>query len=82
MAAGSLAVRSQSRAVLSSLPVISQSLSGLIATARTGPLWPRNTTELASAAGSLAVRAQNRAVLSSLPVISQMSSGLIATALS
>src|SRR5271165_1748480 len=77
----SFAVRSHSRAVLSSLPVTSQWLSGLISTALTELSWPRKITGLAE--GSLVVRSQSRAVLSPYPppVTSQWLSGLIATAL-
>src|SRR5262249_58990907 len=79
LAAGSFALRSHRRAVLSALPVISQRLSGLIATALTAPLWPRSTTGFA--AGSFALRSHRRAVLSKLQVTSQRLSGLIDTAL-
>jgi hypothetical protein len=37
-------LKSQRRAVLSSLPVTTQRLSGLIATALIQPSWPRRTT--------------------------------------
>ena len=52
--------------VLSQLPVMSQWLSGLTATALIEASWPWRTTGLA--AGLAAVRSHSRAVLSPLPV--------------
>ena len=69
LAAGSRAVRSHRRAVLSLLPVTSQWLSGLMARAMILSSCPRRTIGLA--AGSWAVRSHRRAVLSKLPVTSQ-----------
>src|SRR6266478_1603901 len=79
LAAASFALRSHRRTVLSALPVTSQWLSGLIATALTAPLWPRSTMGLAAV--SFALRSHRRAVLSALPVTDQWLSGLIPTAL-
>ena len=78
LAAGSWAVRSHRRAVLSRLPVTSQWPSGLMARAVMLPSCPRRTSGLV--AGSRAVRSHRRAVLSSLPVTSQRPSGLKARA--
>src|SRR5258706_8804253 len=76
LAAGSAAVRSHRRAVLSQLPVTSQWLSGLIASETINHSWPFKTIGLA--AGLAAVRSHRRAVLSRLAVTSQWLSGLTA----
>src|SRR5262249_41783605 len=65
---------SRSRMVRSSLPVTSQRPSGLIATARTLPEWPRSST--AASAGFPAFRSQSRVVPSRPAVASHLLSEL------
>ncbi len=66
---------SQSRAVLSSLPVRTALPSGLNATAATPPWWA-----MGGPMGSPVAASQSRAVSSSLPVRTALPSGLNATA--
>ena len=73
-AAGSATFKSHRRAVLSTLPVTTQRLSGLKVTARTPSSWPLSTTGWA--AGSPAFKSHSRAVRSRLQVTTQRLSEL------